>query len=164
MNYLVVVSFTAKQCFLVRSVFSHGFSCYLEYFHSFYSTSFFTVWMLIIIIIHFCHIASTIPDQIYRQIFIDAFPMLNHFFNISLVRQLVLTWDPKKEAQAICTELVAQTGDLQKELVCLRDLLSKVSSIFTFLCIICLNWESTQIRVWWQKLSQLITQKQCSLV
>ncbi|XP_017320668.3 ankyrin repeat, SAM and basic leucine zipper domain-containing protein 1 isoform X1 [Ictalurus punctatus] len=40
--------------------------------------------------------------------------------------QLVLTWDPKKEAQAICTELVAQTGDLQKELVCLRDLLSKL--------------------------------------
>ncbi|KAB5574922.1 hypothetical protein PHYPO_G00214660 [Pangasianodon hypophthalmus] len=40
--------------------------------------------------------------------------------------QLVLTWDPKKEAQAICTELVAQTGDLQKEVVCLRDLLSKL--------------------------------------
>lgn len=55
--------------------------------------------------------------------------MINHF---NLIRQLVLTWDPKKEAQAICSELVAQTGDLQKELVCLRDLLGKVSGIFTF--------------------------------
>ncbi|KAI5624005.1 ankyrin repeat, SAM and basic leucine zipper domain-containing protein 1 [Silurus asotus] len=61
--------------------------------------------------------------------------------------QLVLTWDPKKETHAICTELVAQVGDLQKELVCLRDLLGKVSSIFTFLCIICLHRESTQDRV-----------------
>lgn len=59
--------------------------------------------------------------------------MLNHFFKGYLFLQLVLTWDPNKEAQAICTELVAQTGDLQKEVLCLRDLLSKVSSIFRFL-------------------------------
>lgn len=65
--------------------------------------------------------------------------MMYHFFKAYFIRQLVLTWDPKKEAQAICTELVTQTGDLQKELVCLRDLFGKVSSIFTFLCIICPN-------------------------
>ncbi|XP_076848337.1 ankyrin repeat, SAM and basic leucine zipper domain-containing protein 1 [Brachyhypopomus gauderio] len=40
--------------------------------------------------------------------------------------ELVLTCDPNKEAQAICTELVAQTRDLQKEVMCLRDLLSKM--------------------------------------
>ncbi|XP_062860686.1 ankyrin repeat, SAM and basic leucine zipper domain-containing protein 1 isoform X2 [Trichomycterus rosablanca] len=45
--------------------------------------------------------------------------------------ELVLTWDPKKEAQAICTELVAQTGDLQKEVTCLRDLLSKMDQDHT---------------------------------
>lgn len=77
----------------------------------------------------------------YRRMFLENFPMLNCFFifKVYLIRQLVLTWDPKKEARGICTELVAQTGDLQKELVCLRDLLGKVSGIFTFLCIICLN-------------------------
>ncbi|ROL43260.1 Protein Wnt-2 [Anabarilius grahami] len=38
---------------------------------------------------------------------------------------VVLTCDPKKEAQALCTELVTQTGDLQKEILCLKTLLSK---------------------------------------
>ncbi|KAK1784898.1 hypothetical protein P4O66_018336 [Electrophorus voltai] len=41
--------------------------------------------------------------------------------------ELVLTWDPNKEAQSICAELVVQTRDLQKEVICLKDLLSKVS-------------------------------------
>uniref|UniRef100_A0A8C7R5K7 Ankyrin repeat, SAM and basic leucine zipper domain containing 1 n=1 Tax=Oncorhynchus mykiss TaxID=8022 RepID=A0A8C7R5K7_ONCMY len=36
--------------------------------------------------------------------------------------QLVLSLDPKEEAQAICNELVARTGDLQKEVTCLRNL------------------------------------------
>ncbi|KAM9481220.1 ankyrin repeat, SAM and basic leucine zipper domain-containing protein 1 isoform 1-T2 [Clarias gariepinus] len=40
--------------------------------------------------------------------------------------QLVLTWDRRKDAQAICTDLVAQAGDLQKEVVCLKDLLIKL--------------------------------------
>ncbi|XP_035381487.1 ankyrin repeat, SAM and basic leucine zipper domain-containing protein 1 isoform X2 [Electrophorus electricus] len=39
--------------------------------------------------------------------------------------ELVLTWDPNKEAQSICAELVVQTRDLQKEVICLKDLLSK---------------------------------------
>uniref|UniRef100_A0A8C2AE77 Ankyrin repeat, SAM and basic leucine zipper domain containing 1 n=1 Tax=Cyprinus carpio TaxID=7962 RepID=A0A8C2AE77_CYPCA len=39
--------------------------------------------------------------------------------------EVVLTCDPKKEAQALCTELVTQTGDLQKEILCLKTLLSK---------------------------------------
>uniref|UniRef100_A0A8C8HMN9 Ankyrin repeat, SAM and basic leucine zipper domain containing 1 n=1 Tax=Oncorhynchus tshawytscha TaxID=74940 RepID=A0A8C8HMN9_ONCTS len=41
-------------------------------------------------------------------------------------RRLVLSLDPKEEAQAICNELVAQAGDLQKEVTCLRNLLHKV--------------------------------------
>ncbi|KAG9273216.1 ankyrin repeat, SAM and basic leucine zipper domain-containing protein 1 isoform X1 [Astyanax mexicanus] len=47
--------------------------------------------------------------------------------------ELVLTLDPKKEAQAICTELVAQTGDLQKQVTCLKDLLSKMDPTDNFL-------------------------------
>lgn len=45
-----------------------------------------------------------------------------------LTLQLVLTWDPKKEARAICGELVVQSGDLQRQVACLRDLLEKVSN------------------------------------
>lgn len=45
------------------------------------------------------------------------------------VWQVVLTCDPKKEAQALCTELVTQTGDLQKEILCLKTLLTKVSHV-----------------------------------
>uniref|UniRef100_A0A8C7R8A5 Ankyrin repeat, SAM and basic leucine zipper domain containing 1 n=1 Tax=Oncorhynchus mykiss TaxID=8022 RepID=A0A8C7R8A5_ONCMY len=44
--------------------------------------------------------------------------------------QLVLSLDPKEEAQAICNELVARTGDLQKEVTCLRNLLHKVGIFF----------------------------------
>uniref|UniRef100_A0AAR2LEN0 Ankyrin repeat, SAM and basic leucine zipper domain-containing protein 1 n=1 Tax=Pygocentrus nattereri TaxID=42514 RepID=A0AAR2LEN0_PYGNA len=58
-----------------------------------------------------CYLTETVQDVISR------FP--------HSPSELVLTWDPKKEAQAICTELVAQAGDLQKEVTCLRDLLSK---------------------------------------
>ncbi|KAF5907626.1 ankyrin repeat, SAM and basic leucine zipper domain-containing protein 1 isoform X1, partial [Clarias magur] len=48
--------------------------------------------------------------------------------------QLVLTWDRRKDAQAICTDLVAQAGDLQKEVVCLKDLLVKIDPAhYTFL-------------------------------
>ncbi|XP_072551933.1 ankyrin repeat, SAM and basic leucine zipper domain-containing protein 1 [Salminus brasiliensis] len=59
-----------------------------------------------------CYLTETVQDVISR------FPRSPS--------ELVLTWDPKKEAQVICTELVAQTGDLQKEVTCLRDLLSKM--------------------------------------
>ncbi|KAK2848099.1 hypothetical protein Q7C36_009781 [Tachysurus vachellii] len=66
-----------------------------------------------------CYLTETVQDVIRR------FP--------HSTSQLVLTWDPKKEAQAICTELVAQTGDLQKEVLCLRDLLGKLDPIdYTF--------------------------------
>ncbi|KAG7333211.1 hypothetical protein KOW79_003346 [Hemibagrus wyckioides] len=66
-----------------------------------------------------CYLTETVQDVISR------FPRSTS--------QLVLTWDPNKEAQAICTELVAQTGDLQKEVLCLRDLLGKLDPVdYTF--------------------------------
>ncbi|MEQ2233947.1 hypothetical protein ILYODFUR_026964, partial [Ilyodon furcidens] len=37
--------------------------------------------------------------------------------------QLILSLDPKKEAQAVCNQLVVQTKDLQKEVICLHNLL-----------------------------------------
>ncbi|XP_071387237.1 ankyrin repeat, SAM and basic leucine zipper domain-containing protein 1 [Centroberyx affinis] len=40
--------------------------------------------------------------------------------------ELVFSLDPKKEAQAVCNQLVVQTGDLQKELTCLRNLLCQM--------------------------------------
>uniref|UniRef100_A0A3Q1EV11 Ankyrin repeat, SAM and basic leucine zipper domain containing 1 n=1 Tax=Acanthochromis polyacanthus TaxID=80966 RepID=A0A3Q1EV11_9TELE len=42
--------------------------------------------------------------------------------------QLVFSLDPKKEAHAICNQLVLQTKDLQKEIICLRNLLSQVDT------------------------------------
>ncbi|XP_073671783.1 ankyrin repeat, SAM and basic leucine zipper domain-containing protein 1 isoform X1 [Paramisgurnus dabryanus] len=39
--------------------------------------------------------------------------------------EVVLTCDPKKEAQVICAEIITRAGDLQKEIVCLKTLLSK---------------------------------------
>lgn len=42
--------------------------------------------------------------------------------------QLVFTLDPKKEAQAICNQVIIQTKDLQREVMCLRNLLVKVSA------------------------------------
>ncbi|XP_070763358.1 ankyrin repeat, SAM and basic leucine zipper domain-containing protein 1 [Enoplosus armatus] len=40
--------------------------------------------------------------------------------------QLVFSLDPKKEAQAVCNQLVVQTKDLQKEVACLRSLLCQM--------------------------------------
>ncbi|XP_040895114.1 ankyrin repeat, SAM and basic leucine zipper domain-containing protein 1 [Toxotes jaculatrix] len=40
--------------------------------------------------------------------------------------QLVFALDPKKEAQAVCNQLVIQTKDLQKEVTCLRNLLCQM--------------------------------------
>ncbi|XP_067246456.1 ankyrin repeat, SAM and basic leucine zipper domain-containing protein 1 [Chanodichthys erythropterus] len=58
-----------------------------------------------------CYLTETLQDVISR------FPRSPS--------EVVLTCDPKKEAQALCTELVTQTGDLQKEILCLKTLLSK---------------------------------------
>ncbi|CAB1313478.1 unnamed protein product, partial [Coregonus sp. 'balchen'] len=58
-----------------------------------------------------CYLIETVQDVISR------FPQR--------ASELVLSLNPKKEAQAICNELVAQTGDLQKEVTCLRNLLHK---------------------------------------
>ncbi|XP_059420447.1 LOW QUALITY PROTEIN: ankyrin repeat, SAM and basic leucine zipper domain-containing protein 1-like [Carassius carassius] len=59
-----------------------------------------------------CYLTETLQDVISR------FPRSPS--------EVVLTCDPKKEAQALCTELVTQTGDLQKEILCLKSLLTKV--------------------------------------
>ncbi|KAJ8002740.1 hypothetical protein DPEC_G00162080 [Dallia pectoralis] len=59
-----------------------------------------------------CYLTETVQDVIGR------FP--------HRASELVLSLDPNKEAQAICNELVAQTGDLQKEVTCLRNLLHKM--------------------------------------
>ncbi|KAM3870139.1 ankyrin repeat, SAM and basic leucine zipper domain-containing protein 1 [Diretmus argenteus] len=40
--------------------------------------------------------------------------------------ELVLTLDPKQEAEALCNQLVVQIGDLQKEVACLRKLLCQM--------------------------------------
>lgn len=40
--------------------------------------------------------------------------------------QLVFTLDPRKEAQATCSQVVILAKDLQKEVVCLRNLLGEV--------------------------------------
>ncbi|XP_070686549.1 ankyrin repeat, SAM and basic leucine zipper domain-containing protein 1 [Pempheris klunzingeri] len=40
--------------------------------------------------------------------------------------QLVFSLDSKKEAQAVCSQLVLQTKDLQKEVTCLRSLLCQM--------------------------------------
>ncbi|XP_052437538.1 ankyrin repeat, SAM and basic leucine zipper domain-containing protein 1 isoform X2 [Carassius gibelio] len=58
-----------------------------------------------------CYLTETLQDVISR------FPRSP--------AEVVLTCDPKKEAQALCSELVTQTGDLQKEILCLKTLLSK---------------------------------------
>ncbi|XP_043120005.1 ankyrin repeat, SAM and basic leucine zipper domain-containing protein 1 isoform X1 [Puntigrus tetrazona] len=58
-----------------------------------------------------CYLTETLQDVISR------FPRSP--------AEVVLTCDPKKDAQALCTDLVTQTGDLQKEILCLKTLLSK---------------------------------------
>ncbi|KAI9547511.1 hypothetical protein NQZ68_017064 [Dissostichus eleginoides] len=46
--------------------------------------------------------------------------------------QLVFSLDPKKEAQAVCNQLVIQTRDLQKEVTCLRNILCKMEEVEHF--------------------------------
>ncbi|XP_026166903.1 ankyrin repeat, SAM and basic leucine zipper domain-containing protein 1 [Mastacembelus armatus] len=59
-----------------------------------------------------CYLTETIQDVITR---------VPH-----QVSQLVFSLDPKKEAQAVCSQLVVQTKDLQKEVMCLRNLLCQL--------------------------------------
>ncbi|XP_032378871.1 ankyrin repeat, SAM and basic leucine zipper domain-containing protein 1 [Etheostoma spectabile] len=59
-----------------------------------------------------CYLTETIQDVISR------FPRQ--------ASQLVFSLDPKKDAQAICNQLVVQTKDLQKEVTCLRNLLCQM--------------------------------------
>nr|XP_046251021.1 ankyrin repeat, SAM and basic leucine zipper domain-containing protein 1 [Scatophagus argus] len=60
-----------------------------------------------------CYLTETIQDTVSR------FPRQNS--------QLVFPLDPKKEAQAVCNQLVVQTKDLQKEVTCLRNLLCQMN-------------------------------------
>ncbi|XP_050991344.1 ankyrin repeat, SAM and basic leucine zipper domain-containing protein 1 isoform X2 [Labeo rohita] len=60
-----------------------------------------------------CYLTETLQDVISR------FP--------HSPSEVVLTCDPKKEAQVLCAELITQTGDLQKEILCLKTLLSKTA-------------------------------------
>ncbi|XP_039988804.1 ankyrin repeat, SAM and basic leucine zipper domain-containing protein 1 [Xiphias gladius] len=59
-----------------------------------------------------CYLTETIQDVISR------FPRQ--------ASQLVFSLDSKKEAQAICKQLVVQTEDLQKEVTCLHNLLCQM--------------------------------------
>ncbi|XP_037624039.1 ankyrin repeat, SAM and basic leucine zipper domain-containing protein 1 [Sebastes umbrosus] len=59
-----------------------------------------------------CYLTETIQDVIGR------FPRQ--------ASQLVFSLDPKREAQAVCNQLVVQTKDLQKEVTCLRNLLCQM--------------------------------------
>ncbi|XP_036963127.1 ankyrin repeat, SAM and basic leucine zipper domain-containing protein 1 [Acanthopagrus latus] len=59
-----------------------------------------------------CYLTETIQDVISR------FPRQ--------ASQLVFSLDPKKEAQAVCNQLVIQTKDLQKEVTCLHNLLCQM--------------------------------------
>ncbi|XP_059190314.1 ankyrin repeat, SAM and basic leucine zipper domain-containing protein 1 [Centropristis striata] len=59
-----------------------------------------------------CYLTETIQDVIVR------FPRQ--------ASQLVFSLDPKKEAQAVCNQLLVQTKDLQKEVTCLRSLLCQM--------------------------------------
>ncbi|KAM7397189.1 hypothetical protein PAMP_020181 [Pampus punctatissimus] len=61
-----------------------------------------------------CYLTETIQDVIGR------FPRQ--------ASQLVFSLDPKKEAQAVCNQLVVQTKDLQKEVNCLRSLLCQMDT------------------------------------
>ncbi|XP_074534156.1 ankyrin repeat, SAM and basic leucine zipper domain-containing protein 1 [Halichoeres trimaculatus] len=59
-----------------------------------------------------CYLTETFQDVVKR------FP--------SRSSQLVFPLDQKKEAQAVCSQLVVQTKDLQKEVICLRNLLCQM--------------------------------------
>lgn len=43
-------------------------------------------------------------------------------------RQLILTLDPKRESQTVCSQLLLQIEDLQKEVTCMRGLFDRVST------------------------------------
>ncbi|XP_056622771.1 ankyrin repeat, SAM and basic leucine zipper domain-containing protein 1 isoform X3 [Triplophysa dalaica] len=58
-----------------------------------------------------CYLTETVQDVISR------FPRS--------ASEVVLTCDPEKEAQVICADIITQTGDLQKEMACLKTLLTK---------------------------------------
>ncbi|XP_061750295.1 ankyrin repeat, SAM and basic leucine zipper domain-containing protein 1 [Nerophis ophidion] len=62
---------------------------------------------------HCCCLTERVHDTISR------FP--------THVSQLVFSLDPKREAQAMCKELLAQTKDLQTEVCCLHDLLCQMN-------------------------------------
>nr|XP_020492849.1 ankyrin repeat, SAM and basic leucine zipper domain-containing protein 1 isoform X1 [Labrus bergylta] len=59
-----------------------------------------------------CYLTETIQDVVTR------FP--RH------PSQLVFSLDPQKDAQAVCSQLLVQTKDLQKEVTCLRNLLCQM--------------------------------------
>ncbi|KAK0146196.1 Ankyrin repeat, SAM and basic leucine zipper domain-containing protein 1 [Merluccius polli] len=58
-----------------------------------------------------CYLTETVQDVIRR------FPQR--------ASEMVFSLDPNKEAQGVCKKLLLQTGDLQKEVCCLHNLLSK---------------------------------------
>ncbi|XP_035282866.1 ankyrin repeat, SAM and basic leucine zipper domain-containing protein 1 isoform X1 [Anguilla anguilla] len=83
-----------------------------------------------------CYLTETVQDVINR------FP--------KQVSELVLTWDPKQDSQSICADLVTQTANLQKEVTCLRNLLTKMNS-FEDPCQLPLpgshgNWKRTALK------------------
>ncbi|XP_013865720.1 ankyrin repeat, SAM and basic leucine zipper domain-containing protein 1 [Austrofundulus limnaeus] len=59
-----------------------------------------------------CYLTETVQDVVSR------FP--RH------TSQLVFSLDPKKEAQSVCNQLIVETKDLQKEIICLRSLLCQM--------------------------------------
>ncbi|XP_045893627.1 ankyrin repeat, SAM and basic leucine zipper domain-containing protein 1 [Micropterus dolomieu] len=61
---------------------------------------------------HCCYLTETIQDVVSR------FP--------GQAYKLVFSLEQKKEAQAICNQVVVQTKDLQKEVACLRNLLCQM--------------------------------------
>ncbi|KAJ8395689.1 hypothetical protein AAFF_G00029260 [Aldrovandia affinis] len=61
-----------------------------------------------------CYLTETVQDIVNR------FPRQ--------VSELVLTWDPKQDSQSVCNDLVIQTTNLQREVTCLRNMLTKMNS------------------------------------
>uniref|UniRef100_A0A3Q2QJF1 Ankyrin repeat, SAM and basic leucine zipper domain containing 1 n=1 Tax=Fundulus heteroclitus TaxID=8078 RepID=A0A3Q2QJF1_FUNHE len=59
-----------------------------------------------------CYLTETLQDVISR------FPRQ--------ASQLIISLDPKKEAQIACKQLIVQTQDLQKEIICLHNLLCQL--------------------------------------
>ncbi|KAM9754645.1 ankyrin repeat, SAM and basic leucine zipper domain-containing protein 1 [Menidia menidia] len=84
-----------------------------------------------------CYLIEMIQDVIIR------FPRQSS--------QVVFSLDPNKEAQTICNQLIVQTKDLQKEVICLRNLLSQTDE----------SEDSFQVRQpnspkkWWGSLTRM---------